>query len=225
MSKSDKPPGKPPAAKPGKPPSDTDKLKEEILADLKPKLQKSFTTLKTDLLADIKELIVKTHTPNTEKTAPAPAAPDMAGVQNILKSVLGKDAKDLDVKKLTGLLPAMQGAAGGVQIPSNLNLTKEDWFKIREQDRNSQLILTILPLVLGSQQGGMPPQFMDLMMRSFYENMVDSTAQRKALTMSMMRKLGTNLSDIPLGAMQPVQDALNKPAVAPGQATPIGTPT
>ena len=150
-----------------KPKQDIEQLKESIINEIQPKIQESFSVLKTDVLADIKETLVKLHKPNTETPAPAtqaiPAtpAPDMKGIQNVLKSVLGDKAGDLNVSDLSKLLPAAQGTAA-TQIPPGLELTKADYFKIRQQDQHMQLALTLIPLFLGQNQGGLPPQLLSL---------------------------------------------------------------
>ena len=70
-------------------------IKDQVIQEIKPKIQESFSNLKKDLLADIKEEIAKMHKPQTEQTDKIPSA-----IEGMLGKLQGSDLGGIDLKSI-----------------------------------------------------------------------------------------------------------------------------
>lgn len=192
------------------------KIKEEIIKEIQPKLQESFSSLKKDLLFDIKELIEKKNLPEPEKETTSPKSSlDLSSVMNALS---GKDG-NMDMSKISSLMSQVPSS----QPPMDLDNLSEGQIKFMQQEQQNKLLMMILPQILGQQQSNpMTDLFTQFMQRNFLETIVDSTLQRKIIQNSLMKKMGADISQVDLGLMKPVNDAVTKlsseGAVSTGQS-------
>lgn len=192
--------------------SDNTKLKEEIINDIQPKLQESFSVLKEDLLNDIHELIEKkTYKPNTE----APKGGSI-NFEEVMKAIKGNDG-NMDLSKI-GQLMASQ------PMPQNMPDMKdmsEGQIAFMKQQQQNQMLMTVLPAVLGQQQQHpLTALFQEMMQRNFLDTIVDASIQRKTIQNALAKKMGMEISSVDVGLMNPVVEAtknLGKQAVNNGQ--------
>lgn len=160
--------------------NEKENLKEEIIKEIQPLLQSSFSELKKDLISDIKEEIAKRHMPQKE----ASGVPD--SLTNLLTKISKEDTGGIDIQNLIKAIPPPP--------PPSIDMNKEEYLSFQRENRMHQLIMTALPLLLQSQGGGMGGQvFQELLMRNMMDSMLDSTIQRKVLTQAITKKLGQDI--------------------------------
>ena len=186
---------------------DPAELKEQIINEIKPKIQESFSSLKTDLLTDIKEEFAKLHKPETEKQSNALGMP--SAVEGLLSKLSGSgDLNGLDLKSLLSSMPPPAP-------PPTHDMTKEEYFQQQKDQRNHQMLMTVLQLVLApgnnSLGGGSGAAFQELMMRNMIDSVMDGTIQRKVMTNAIIKRLG---QEVPadLGLMGGPKTELDKKA-------------
>lgn len=205
---------------PDKPTDNNEDLKEQIINEIQPKIQESFSALKNDLIADIQEIkkaVITNHKPQTETQDQTAALPDLGQVEKLLKGVSGD--KNLDVGKIMQTVKGMGGMKSNLPTPSDL--TKAEWMELRKQDNTQQMIMTIIPLLAGNQGNALPEMFSQMMMRSFAESIVDNTVMRKGMNQYMSKRMGIDLlNDVNAGSLEPMRQAMLRPTTT----TPINTP-
>ena len=205
---------------PDKPTDNNEDLKEQIINEIQPKIQESFSALKNDLIADLQEIkkaVITNHKPQTETQDQTAALPDLGQVEKLLKGVSGD--KNLDVSKIMQTVKGMGGMKSNLPMPNDL--TKAEWMELRKQDNTQQMIMTIIPLLAGNQGNALPEMFSQMMMRSFAESIVDNTVMRKGMNQYMSKRMGIDLlNDVNAGSLEPMRQAMSRPTTT----TPINTP-
>ena len=182
-------------------------LKEEILDEVQKRLKGDFQALKTDLLADIKELVAKTHQPQTEQMPKE--------ISGILSSLAGGGNANND-QAIQTLMNMATSNTKSEPIPNDI--PKEEYLKARREDKIFNLISVALPLIFAKNPNQMGGAWGELLQRSFLDNIYEATLQRKTISNLMMRNLGGEIMKN-LGPMAPVVQAAEQMG-----NTPIGTP-
>ena len=193
-----------------------DKLKEEIISEIQPKMQESFSALKEDLLNDIKEYLEK-KTPIEKPDSGKPNLENVAkqvpniDVNAVLKGITDNQTGAMDISKLTELMNASKSPPPAEMTPLQL--------KLHQEERMDNLLLQIIPHIFQKQQP-MNSMFMELMQRNFLESVADSDIQRKLVQKMMLKKLGIGEQELKNmeSALKPVHTAASGLST-----TPIGT--
>lgn len=176
--------------------SNTAKIVESVVNEIKPQMQDFLAEMRKDILADVAERLSKVQVPQPQTQA----APDLSQLTGMLKD----GNLDLgEIQKFIGSAPsANQVPAGDL---SKLNPQQMEYMKHQQM---MELITRVLPSIISNQQQT-NPMMQELMSRIFLEKINSSIYMDKVMIGQMAKSIGVDMPQS-TGLTTPVSDQLTK---------------
>lgn len=163
------------AAPPKKSQTITDKIRDDVVAQLKPHIDDMRESTKNELRQIRKDVLAQAAPPTAGPAAAAAAPPDPAAISSLLQSI---GIKPDQINQITSALQGLGGTPGAAPA-ANAPGAPATAPAIPMMDPKWQLLMHILPMIFGQGQGS--PLLMELAQRSMLDQMAFATALQRGV--------------------------------------------
>ena len=173
-------------------------VQKKVVDNLKPELNKKIESLRSDILADFKEMIEKSNVPQPK----VDTNQNLGSIMSMLKD------GNVDLSKISQLISQPQNIMGSNGQPIDIDKLSEGQLKWMQFQQQNQMMMTVLPLILG-QQTQRNPMINEMMNRIFLEKINSSIYMDKAMLQGMIKMMGSNMQVPQTNLTTPVSDAIS----------------